>query len=86
MSTTIELPEELLARAQAEAAACSISLPELVVQALEKRLGDPGTPKGRGPLPVIYIADPNAPINRLLSREEIEESMFPIEHWIDSSR
>jgi len=79
MRTTIELPDELLRQAKIRAAVEGISLKEFFIAAVEQKLAPPPTKHRRG-LPVIVT---NGPPIRDLSREELEEAMFPIEHILD---
>ena len=70
MRTTIELPDELLEKARLQASASGITLKELFISALERRLTSPA--KVRREPPSI-----DGPTNlHLLSREELDEAMF----------
>jgi hypothetical protein len=73
MRTTIELPDELLARAKSHAALTGISLKEFFIKAVEQNLA-PQTPKTRRPPPVLGSA--SAPRIRVLTPEQIDEAMF----------
>jgi|WetSurMetagenome_2_1015567.scaffolds.fasta_scaffold415311_2 hypothetical protein len=81
MRTTIELPDELMTRAKVRAAQEGVTLKELFVAAVERRVGTTAPPEPkkhrRGP-PVIH-----APGFRVPTREEIAEAMTPIEHIIE---
>lgn len=72
MRTTIELPDELLARAKSRAALERKSLKEFFIAAVEEKLTPP-VKKVRRPLPVISTGGP--PIHDLTS-EQIEEILF----------
>jgi hypothetical protein len=70
MRTTIELPDELLERARRQAADSGVTLKELFISALERRLAIPA--KVRRDPPTV-----DGPASmRLLTREEIDEAMF----------
>ena len=70
MRTTIELPDELLEKARQQAAESGITLKELFISALERRLTT--TPKVRRPPPTV-----DGPVGMsLLRSEEIDEAMF----------
>lgn len=73
MRTTVELPDELLARARHAAAISGISLKELFIEAIENRL-DAKPKKVRRPPPVI--GNPHAPKVGILTPEQIDEAMF----------
>jgi len=71
MRTTIELPDELLARAKSQAALQGLSLKELFIEAIEQRLTRPK--KVRRPPPTVGSA--RGPKIRV-TREQIDEAMF----------
>lgn len=73
MRTTIELPDELLARAKSHAALSGLSLKEFFIDALTRSLA-PQNPKTRRPPPVI--GNPRARRIRNLKPEQIDEAMF----------
>lgn len=73
MRTTIELPDELLARAKSHAALTGISLREFFIKAVEQKLA-PQTRKTRRPPPAVGSA--SAPKIRILKPEQIDEAMF----------
>jgi hypothetical protein len=73
MRTTVELPDELLARAKSHAALRGLSLKELFIEAIEQRLA-PQTKKVRQSPPAIGNA--RAPRIRVLTPEQIDEAMF----------
>jgi hypothetical protein len=77
MRTTIELPDELMTQAKVRAAQEGVTLKELFVSAVEKRVAQQEK-KGRYPPPVIIGGPVRTP-----TREEIEEAMLPIQHIID---
>jgi len=80
MQATIDIPDELLRRARSQATADGISFREFLIAAIERRLA-PEKKKTRRPPPTI--GDPDGPPIGLLSREQIDEAMFPIEHYRD---
>ena len=69
MRTTIELPDELLARAKSKAALSGLSLKEFFVVAIERQLVE--TRKTRRDPPVV-----DGPEIGLISPEQIDEAMF----------
>ena len=69
MRTTIELPDELLARAKSKAASSGLSLKEFVALAIEHQLAE--TRKTRRDPPTV-----DGPEMGLLSPEQIDEAMF----------
>ena len=72
MRTTVELPDDLLLLAKAQAAQAGITLREFFVAAVKEKLSPPVV-KARRPPP--QIGDPNGPpINP--TREQIDEAMF----------
>lgn len=71
MRTTVELPDELLARARREAAGAGITLKQMLVEALEDRLAGR---KVRRPPPTVG-RDRGARL-RVLTAEQIDEAMF----------
>jgi len=73
MRTTIELPDELLARAKSTAALSGISLRQFFIDAVRDRL-TPAKPKVRKAPPAI--GDAHAPRMEPLTREQIDEAMF----------
>ena len=73
MRTTVELPDELLARARSRAAAAGISLKQFFIEAVRQKLA-PETRKVRRPPPAI--GSPDAPRIGLLTPEQIDEAMF----------
>ena len=73
MRTTVELPDELLARAKSQAALSGMSLRELFVEAVEQRL-KPVSRKVRRDPPVL--GGPKAPRIGILTPEQIDEAMF----------
>lgn len=73
MRTTIELPDQLLARAKSQAALAGISLKEFFIGAIEQRLA-PENKKTRRPPPVIGSA--KARRIGLLTPEQIDDAMF----------
>jgi asparagine synthetase B (glutamine-hydrolysing) len=79
MRTTIELPDELMTRAKVRAAQEGITLKDLFLSAVEKRLSSAEKKKVRRPPPIIIAGGPV----RDATREEIEEAMFPIAHIIE---
>lgn len=73
MRTTIELPDELLARAKSRAALSGLSLKEFFIDALSRSLA-PQNRKTRRPPPAI--GSPRARRIRDLKQEQIDEAMF----------
>lgn len=73
MSTTIELPDELLIRAENCAAQSGISLRDFFVAAIEQRL-IPTKPKIRRDPPVF--GGPGGPPLGVLTPEQVDEAMF----------
>jgi len=73
MRTTIELPDQLLARAKSQAALSGLSLKEFFIEALERRLA-PDNRKKRRPPPAIGHA--RARRIGLLTPEQIDDAMF----------
>ncbi|MDX2267666.1 MAG: hypothetical protein NW208_06140 [Bryobacter sp.] len=72
MRTTIDLPDDLLRRAKAEAALAGVSLKVFFTQALEAKLAPPSK-KRLDPLPTV----PMKVQRRIeLTREDINEAMF----------
>ena len=70
MRITIELPQELLEKARLHASASGITLKELFIAALERRLAT--TAKVRHEPPAI----PGPADLHLLTRAELDETMF----------
>ena len=70
MRTTIELPDELLQNARRQATESGLSLRDLFISALERRLATPAKVRRVPPT----VDGPAA--MRLLTREEIDEAMF----------
>ena len=73
MRTTIELPDELLARAKSRAALAGISLKEFFIESLERRLAGENQ-KTRRPPPAIGKAKSRR--IGVLTPEQIDEAMF----------
>jgi hypothetical protein len=73
MRTTIELPDELLAKAKIGAASRGVSLKQFFIQAIEQTLA-PQRAKVRRPPPVI--GNPRSRRIGILTPEQIDESMF----------
>lgn len=73
MRTTIELPDELLARAKSHAALSGRSLKEFFIDAVTRSL-TPQNRKTRRPPPAI--GSPRARRIRNLKPEQIDEAMF----------
>ena len=73
MRTTIELPDELLAKARIRAASRGVSLKAFFIQAIEQTLA-PEKPKVRRPPPAI--GNPRSRKIGVLSAEQIDEAMF----------
>jgi hypothetical protein len=74
MRTTIELPDDLLRQAKAQAALAGISLREFFTLAIEQRLGAKPAKVRRAP-PAIGD-EVNGPKLRPLTAEEIDDAMF----------
>jgi hypothetical protein len=74
MRTTIELPDQLLARAKSQAALAGVSLKEFFIEAVERQLEGGHKKKTRRPPPVIGNA--KAPRIRVLTPEQIDDAMF----------
>jgi hypothetical protein len=73
MRTTIELPDDLLALAKVHAAQNGISLKELFIDAISRRLsGD--SARTRRTIPVV--GGPDSPRIGVLTPEQIDEAMF----------
>ena len=79
MRTTIELPDELLARAKSRAALDGISLKKFFIEAVEQKLAPQTTKKRRLQFPLIETGGP------VISPtpEQLEEAAIPIEHYVD---
>jgi hypothetical protein len=73
MRTTIELPDELLAKAKNSAALRGVSLKQFFIQAIEQKLA-PENAKVRRTLPAI--GSPGGRRIRVLTSEQIDEAMF----------
>ena len=73
MRTTVELPDELLARAKIHVAARGITLRQFFVEAVQLGLR-PETKKVRRAPPSVGNAD--GPPIPALTREQIDEAMF----------
>jgi hypothetical protein len=73
MRTTIELPDELLARAKSEAALRKISLKEFFIEAIERRLAPENTKVRRHP---PAIGHPKASPIGVLTSEQLDEAVF----------
>ncbi|MBL8209893.1 MAG: hypothetical protein JNK87_04245 [Bryobacterales bacterium] len=73
MRTTIELPDDLVRRAESAAAQSGISLREFFVEAVEMRLQVGRAKTGRRPRPVI--GEPGLPAVNV-TREQIDDAMF----------
>jgi hypothetical protein len=73
MRTTIELPDQLLTQARAQAALSGISLKEFFISAVEQRIGAKPAKVRRAP-PVVRGR--SGPKIGLLTREQIDEAMF----------
>jgi hypothetical protein len=73
MRTTIELPDELLARAKSGASLNGITLRQFFIEAVQARLA-PQKRKLRKAPPAI--GDAHAPRMTALTREQIDEAMF----------
>ena len=74
MRTTIELPDELLARAKSRAAIDRTSLKKFFIEAVEQKLAPPVVKKVRRPPP--SIGDPNGPKIKDLTSAQIEDLLF----------
>ena len=84
MRTTIELPDELLARAKSRAALDGVSLKKFFIEAVEQKLAPPQVKKRRLEIPVISTGGPMIPD---LTPEQIEETMFgPIDEFLPRRR
>lgn len=70
MRITIELPQELLEKARLQASASGITLKELFIAALERRLATPAKVRHEPP------AIPGPADLHLLTRAELDETMF----------
>jgi hypothetical protein len=78
MRTTIELPDELLAKAKSRAAISGISLRQFFIEAVQSRLA-PEKRKVRKAPPAIGEAlteETGASRMQPLTREQIDEAMF----------
>jgi len=73
MRTTIELPDDLLARAKSRAALAGISLKDFFIEAVEQKLA-PSTKKTRQSPPEIGSVD--ARRIGVLTAEQIDEALF----------
>lgn len=73
MRTTIELPDDLLARAKSKAALSGISLRQFFIDAVEQKLAAQPV-KSHRPLPVV--GGPGGPRIDVLTPEQIDEAMF----------
>ena len=73
MRTTIELPDELLAKARIRAAIRGVALKQFFIQAIEQTLA-PEKTKVRRPPPVI--GNPRSRRVGILTPEQIDEAMF----------
>ena len=73
MRTTIELPDDLLSQAKIHAAQNGISLKELFIDAISRRLTSETT-KTRRTLPIL--GGPGSPRISILTPEQIDEAMF----------
>jgi len=73
MRTTIELPDDLLARAKSRAALSGISLKDFFTEAVERKLAPPGKKTRQSP-PKIGSVD--APRISVLTAEQIDEALF----------
>jgi hypothetical protein len=83
MRTTIELPDELLARAKSRAALEGVSLKRFFIEAVELKLSPP-VKKRRLQIPVIDSGGPTIPD---LTPEQIEETAFgPIDDYLPRRR
>lgn len=85
MRTTIELPDELLAKVEACANAQGISPERFMKEAVEQRLTQEDRPI-RKPLPVI-VGNADSPAIGVLTAEQIEDAAFgPVEDYIRIAR
>ena len=73
MRTTVELPDDLLARARSSAAQSGVTLKEFFIAAVEVRLGSQAV-KMRRPPP--EIGSTSSPAVDVLTPEQIDEAMF----------
>lgn len=73
MRTTIEFPDDLLAKAKTHAALSGTTLRELLIEAVQEKL-NPRTKKTRRSPPEIGSED--APIIRTLTAKDIDEALF----------
>jgi hypothetical protein len=73
MRTTIELPDELLAKAKIHAASRGVSLKQFFIHAIEQTLA-PEKAKVRRPPPAI--GNPRSRRIGVLTAEQIDEAMF----------
>ncbi len=73
MRTTIEVPDDLLKRAKAEAAISGRSLKNLFIDALEEKLSKQ-MPKARRRPPLF--GSPDAKPVDVLTPEQVDEAMF----------
>jgi hypothetical protein len=84
MRTTIELPDELLARAKSRAALSHMSLKEFFIQAVEQKLAPAALKKVRHAPNVISTGGPPIPD---LTPHQIEEALFgPIDEFLPGGR
>jgi hypothetical protein len=72
MRTTVELPDDLMLRARAQAQSAGLTLRELLIEAVELRLNHPR--RARRPPPIIGNA--SAPPIGPLTRQQIDEAAF----------
>lgn len=85
MRTTIELPDELLARAKSRAALEGVSLKKFFIEAVEQKLAPSPVKKQR--LEIPPIGDPNGQKIPDLTPEQIEEAMFgPLDDYLPRRR
>jgi hypothetical protein len=73
MRTTVELPDELLAKAKSQAALKGVSLKQFFIQAIEQKLAPENAKVRRAP-PAIGSARGRR--IGVLTREQIGEAMF----------
>ena len=73
MSTTIELPDELLTCAKSRAAVAGISLREFFIQAIQQKLS---TERKKTRRPPPAIGSPDADPIGILTPEQMDEAMF----------
>jgi hypothetical protein len=73
MRTTIELPDDLLAKARSRAALSGVSLKQFFIKAIELKLAPESTKVRRAP-PAIGSAGGRR--IRVLTPEQIDEAMF----------